>query len=94
VNGRAALGAIVTILGVIFLIYGIAYGAANKKIGTYATVKFDNATKTLKVEGKPAGLDRESATLILGWFLILVGPAIWVGEVPATIKGRVGGGAQ
>jgi hypothetical protein len=88
---RAALGATITFLGLILLAYGFYVGAVNKHIGTYATVKYDNSTHKLVVEGKPAGLAKDSASLIVGWFLVLIGPAIWVGEVPKILKPGSGG---
>ena len=29
---------------------------------------------------------------ILGWFLVIIGPAIWFGETPASIKEKAGKG--
>ena len=89
-GARAALGAAITIIGVLLIIYGFYAGWAEKHIGSYAVVKYDNTTHKLVVEGKPGGLAKDSASLILGWFLILIGPAIWFGEVPHILKPGAG----
>ncbi len=87
---RQAAGAAITVIGLILLLYGIAYGAVNHKIGSYATLTFNEKEGKLEVaQGKPGMMDRTAAAIILGWFLVLIGPAIWQGEVPATIKSRV-----
>ncbi len=89
-GARAAVGAAITIIGLILLLWGLATGWSAKHIGTYATVKYDNTTHKLVVEGKPAGLNKDSASVILGWFLVLIGPAIWFGEVPQILRPGAG----
>lgn len=88
---RQVAGAIITVLGILLLIYGLAVGAAKGSIGTYAMVDFNKEKGELEVvQGKPGIIDREAASVILGWFLILIGPALWFGEVPATLKSKAG----
>lgn len=90
---RRAVGAAITFIGIILLLYGIAYGAVNLKIGSYAVLTFNEEEGKLEVaQGKPGIIDRTAAAVILGWFLILIGPAIWQGEVPAALKPRGGEG--
>ena len=87
---RQAAGAAITIIGLILLLYGIAYGAANHKIGSYATLRFNEEEGKLEItQGEPGMIDKTAAAIILGWFLVLIGPAIWQGEVPVTVKSRV-----
>ena len=38
--------------------------------------------------GSKEGLNIDAAAMILGWFAILVGPALWLGETPAPIRAR------
>lgn len=87
---KQAVGAALTVIGLILLLYGIAYGALNHRIGSYATLIFNEEEGKLEVaQGKPGMVDSTAAAIIIGWFLILIGPAIWQGEVPATIKSKV-----
>ena len=65
---REALGAVITILGLLLLLYGLAMGVVHGKIGKAGEVSLD------------------AGAVILGWFLLLIGPAVWFGETPATVK--------
>ncbi len=88
---RQAAGAAITVIGLILFLYGIAYGAVNHKIGSYATLTFNEKEGKLEVaQGKPGMIDLTVTAIIIGWFLVLIGPAIWQGEAPATIKSKVG----
>ena len=65
---REVVGAIITILGLLLLLYGLAMGAVHGKIGRAGEISFD------------------AGAIILGWFMILIGPAIWFGETPARVR--------
>jgi len=65
---REALGAVITVLGILLLLYGLAMGAVNGKIGEAHKISLD------------------AGAVILGWFMLLIGPAVWFGETPATIR--------
>jgi len=67
-----AIGAILTILGIIFLIYVFYYGATHGAIGS-----------------SQAKMTTEAWLALLGWFFILVGPALWLGETPVAVKKRL-----
>ncbi len=67
-----ALGAIITILGIIFLIYVFYQGAVHHAIGA-----------------KEEKMTTDAWLAILGWFFILIGPALWVGETPVAVKKRL-----
>lgn len=66
-----AVGAAITILGIIFIVYVLYDGAANGTIGEAGKINTD-AWLTL-----------------LGWFFILIGPALWFGETPVSIKKKL-----
>ncbi len=73
-GARSALGALITILGLIFMVYVLFKGASAGAIGSEEAV------------------NRDAALLILGWFMILAGPALWFGETPAKIRRAAGRG--
>ncbi len=66
-----ALGAILTILGVVLLLY-VFYAGATK--GTI---------------GEPGTMSRDAWLALIGWFSMLIGPALWAGETPVSIKQRL-----
>ena len=39
---------------------------------------------------KSTGITFDIAALLIGWFAILIGPALWLGEVPAAVRRRAG----
>ena len=39
--------------------------------------------------GSEEGLTSTSIAVLIGWFMVLIGPAIWVGETPIAIKERI-----
>ncbi|MCE4610402.1 MAG: hypothetical protein F7B17_00335 [Desulfurococcales archaeon] len=39
---------------------------------------------------KSTAIAPDVAAFIVGWFAILIGPALWLGEVPAAIRRRAG----
>ena len=110
-----ALGAAVTVIGLILLIYALAVGAVNRAIGSpiaaslyngtttvvthKVTITVDNTTTTtvvkatltggVKLESSPTWMDSRVWAAILGWFMVLTGPALWQGEVPAAIKRKL-----
>ncbi|MCE4603853.1 MAG: hypothetical protein F7B20_02665 [Aeropyrum sp.] len=43
------------------------------------------------VIGSAEGLTTDAASMIIGWFAILIGPALYFGEAPAAIRKKVGG---
>jgi len=74
-----ALGYVLVIIGVILLIYAFTAGALAGYIGgacanTKCTAHNWNAT---------------SYSAIIGWFLILIGPALIFGEAPELVKQKV-----
>ncbi|MEB3779224.1 MAG: hypothetical protein GSR85_03225 [Desulfurococcales archaeon] len=73
-EARSAVGAVVTILGLIFMLYVLAKGASTGAIGSEEAV------------------NRDAALLILGWFMVLAGPALWFGEAPAKVRRAAGRG--
>ncbi|MEB3806054.1 MAG: hypothetical protein GSR73_00850 [Desulfurococcales archaeon] len=66
-----ALGAVITILGLLFLLYTFYLGAVHGKIGEAGKVSTD------------------AWLAILGWFLVLIGPALIAGETPVAIKQKL-----
>lgn len=64
---RAILGAAVTVVGLVLVVYALAAGAFEGRIGS------------------EEGFTGHAAAAILGWFMILVGPAVWFGEAPVAI---------
>ena len=108
-----ALGATLTILGLVLLGYALASGAFQGSIGDQLEVTTNPdvvrvVTKTVVGEDKRTttytltlrgGLDLAESQFsfsfdawaaFLGWFLVLIGPALWQGEVPAVFKRRAG----
>ena len=67
-----ALGAIITILGIIFLAYVFYVGAEHGMIGSTSPKMTTDAWLAL-----------------LGWFFVLIGPALWLGETPVAVKKRL-----
>jgi len=90
-KAREALGAAITILGIVLLAYGFTVGGLHRHIGAYITPKFNNQTGQIEVE-KGGRWAADSLSLIVGWFLVIIGPALWGGEVPTVLKAKVGGG--
>ncbi len=39
---------------------------------------------------KEAKITPDIAAFIVGWFAVLIGPALWLGETPAAIRKRAG----
>ena len=39
--------------------------------------------------GSAGGMDSTAWAAVIGWFAILVGPALWEGETPASIKRKL-----
>jgi len=72
VDSKQALGAALTILGLLLFLYVIVAGAQSGQIGS------DKA------------FQNDALAAVAGWFLILIGPALWFGETPASIKRRAG----
>jgi len=66
-----ALGAILTIIGLLLLLYVFYVGAKTGSIG------------------KPGEMSRDAWLALIGWFSFLIGPALWAGETPVTIRERL-----
>lgn len=75
-DAKKALGALITAVGLLLLLYALAGGAGDKAIGSKET------------------LQTEAIAAILGWFAVLVGPALWFGEAPAVIRKAAQGGGK
>ncbi len=75
-ESREILGAIITIIGLLLLLYSLVIGALHHQIGE---------------AGKFSG---DAMAAILGWFLFLLGPALWFGETPAKVKARAEEGGE
>jgi len=39
--------------------------------------------------GKPGEMSRDAWLALIGWFSFLIGPALWAGETPVSIKEKV-----
>ncbi|MCE4614193.1 MAG: hypothetical protein F7B60_01500 [Desulfurococcales archaeon] len=73
-----ALGYTLVVIGVILLIYSFTVGWLNGHIGTCANAKCT-----------AYNWDATSYSAIIGWFLILIGPALIFGEAPELVKQKV-----
>jgi len=78
-----ALGYTLVIIGIVLLIYAFTIGALHGHMGACA-----NAKCTARE------WDASAYSAIIGWFLILIGPALIFGEAPEIVKEKVreGGG--
>ena len=65
------LGIVITLLGLVLLIYALYAGATRGSIGS------------------AGGMDQVAWAAVIGWFAILVGPALWEGETPVYIKKKL-----
>jgi len=66
---KEIVGMLITVLGLVLLLYGFAYvGLTKSAIGVKGAVSTD------------------AVLVVAGWMLILLGPALWFGEVPVNIK--------
>jgi uncharacterized membrane protein len=63
-----ALGALLTIIGLILMIYAFVIGPVHGQIGS------KNAWTN------------DAISMILGWYFIIVGPALYFGEAPAKLR--------
>ncbi|RUM46929.1 MAG: hypothetical protein DSY37_04130 [Hyperthermus sp.] len=66
-----ALGAALTILGLLLFAYAIVVGASRGQIGSQQHWTSD------------------AVAVILGWFLLIVGPALYFGKTPARLAAQV-----
>ncbi len=66
-----AVGAVLTIAGLLALLYVFYVGATTGSIG------------------KPGEMSREAWLALFGWFAFIIGPALWAGETPVSIKQRL-----
>ncbi|MEO3993537.1 MAG: hypothetical protein QN229_04485 [Desulfurococcaceae archaeon TW002] len=80
-KAREAIGLIITLLSLLIFAYEILYvGLIGGRIG--ATVE-----KTIGATVEKTPIVTFDALLIsAGFLLILIGPALWLGEVPANLK--------
>jgi uncharacterized membrane protein len=78
-----ALGYTLVIIGIILLVYAFTIGALHGHMGTCANAKCTAHE-----------WDASAYSAIIGWFLILIGPALIFGEAPELVKKKVkeGGG--
>jgi len=86
-KAREALGAALTIVGIVLLAYGFTVGGLHGHIGSSVKPVFNKEKGTITVEGSEWASD--SISLVLGWFFIIIGPALWFGEVPTALKAKV-----
>ena len=70
---KRTLGLILTILGIALMGYAIIVGLSKGSIGV-------KNSQTIA---------QETIALIIGWFAVLAGPALWLGETPAAIRKAV-----
>ena len=75
-DAKQALGAVITLLGILLMLYAIAAGFQQGQIGT----------KEVKA------MQTDAMAMIVGWFMVLLGPALWFGEAPAAVKPESSGG--
>ncbi len=75
-------GAALTIIGLLLLAYGIFKGLVSP------TAVDEN--KGINLIGKKEGITTDALAVIIGWFAILIGPALWAGETPTVIKRAAG----
>ena len=40
--------------------------------------------------GSKEALTSDAVAIVVGWFAILIGPALWLGETPAAVRARAG----
>ncbi|GBF08855.1 hypothetical protein apy_05800 [Aeropyrum pernix] len=71
-EAKQAAGALLTVVGVLLILYAIYSGFVNETIGS--TEKFS----------------ADAAAMIVGWFAVLIGPALLFGETPAAVKKAAG----
>ncbi|MEB3825223.1 MAG: hypothetical protein LRS47_00970 [Desulfurococcales archaeon] len=83
-----AIGYVILVLGILMLAYAFIDGWSKGYMGDCAQVNTTTG-KCVKY-----GWGSVSLSAVLGWFLILVGPALIYGEAPEVIKAKVkeGGG--
>jgi hypothetical protein len=88
-RAREITGAAITIIGIILLAYGFIAGGLHGHIGSYITPSFNNKTGQIEVK-QGSTWASDSISLVLGWFMVIIGPALWFGEVPTAIKAKLG----
>ena len=69
-EAKQALGAAITLIGILLMLYAIAAGFQQGQIG-------NNETKSMATD---------AMAMIVGWFMVLLGPALWFGEAPAAVR--------
>ena len=79
-----ALGFAILIIGVILLLYGLALGWSHGMMGK--CIQYNQTVQKCE----KYGWDTTSYSVIAGWFLILIGPALAFGETPAAIAEKAG----
>ncbi len=75
---KKIVGASLTIIGLLLLAYGVFKGLVSP-----TSV---NKEKGINLIGSPENPEFDAIAVILGWFAILIGPALWAGETPTAIK--------
>jgi hypothetical protein len=73
-----ATGYIISIVGILLLIYAFTLGWMHGQMGACANA-----------ECKSFNWDTSAYSAIIGWFLILIGPALIFGEAPELVKAKV-----
>jgi len=79
---KKIVGAALTIIGIILLAYGVFKGIA-------APTSVDE-NRGINLIGSKQDLQADAIAVIVGWFAILIGPALWFGETPAVIRKAAG----
>lgn len=78
-DAKKIVGMGLTALGVLLLAYGVLKGLISTGGGDIALVGSKDT----------ADVQLDALAMIIGWFAILIGPALWLGETPAVIKRQV-----
>lgn len=77
-DSKKMIGAALTIIGLLLLAYSVFKGLV-------APTTVDN-DKGINLIGSKESASIDAISVILGWFAILIGPALWLGETPAVIR--------
>ena len=78
-----ALGYLILLVGIVLLLYGLAMGWSKGYMGD--CIKYNQTAQKCESYGWGA----TSYSVVLGWFLILIGPALAFGETPTAITEKV-----
>lgn len=78
-DAKKIVGMGLTAIGVLLLAYGVLKGLTSMGGEGVALVG----------SKETADMQPDALAMIIGWFAILIGPALWFGETPTVIKRQV-----